>query len=210
MADEKKKLVAEISGDAKPMQQALDEAKRSVEQTAKAVNQTAQQTRQGYDNAAKAARQMGETGGNANITVAQAMRHPIQTVRQLAQEAKNAAASLLGIGQSAKTANADTKQLGQALGQMAGFGSQMAIIAKGFQALGRIIKEAVIAPIRDAYKETERLANLRLNANAGLFEGKAGTAKENIKALQDYYAAKRTEKVHRGIEGQGEGDAGGS
>lgn len=189
MADEKKKLVAEISGDAKPMQQALDAAKKSVEQTAKAVQQTAQQTRQGYDRAAQAAQEMGQTGAGANMTVAQAVRHPIQAVKTLAIEAKNAAAALLGVGRAGRQASAESKELGGALGQMVGMGSKMAIIAKGFQALGRIINEAVIAPIRDAYKETERLSNMRLNANMDIYGAKVSQWEGAKKELEAYYAA---------------------
>lgn len=189
MADEKKKLVAEISGDAKPMQQALDAAKKSVEQTAKTVQQTSQQTRQGYDRAAQAASKMGQTGASANMTVAQAVRHPIQAVKTLAIEAKNAAAALLGIGRAGRQASAESKELGGALGQMVGMGSKMAIIAKGFQALGRIINEAVIAPIRDAYKETERLAMMRLGANMDIYGAKVEKWADAKKELEAYYAA---------------------
>jgi hypothetical protein len=189
MADEKKKLVAEISGDAKPMQQALDAAKKSVEQTAQAVNQTSQQTRQGYDRAAQAAQRMGQTGAGANMTVAQAVRHPIQAVKTLAIEAKNAAAALLGMGRAGRQASAESKELGGALGQMVGMGSKMAIIAKGFQALGRIINEAVIAPIRDAYKETERLAMMRLGANMDIYGAKVEKWADAKKELEAYYAA---------------------
>ena len=189
MADEKKKLVAEISGDAKPMQQALDSAKKSVEQTAKTVQQTSQQTRQGYDRAAQAASKMGQTGASANMTVAQAVRHPIQAVKTLAIEAKNAAAALLGMGRAGRQASAESKELGGALGQMVGMGSKMAIIAKGFQALKHIIETAVVAPLRDAYKETERISNMRLNANMDIYGAQADKWGNAKKELEAYYAA---------------------
>jgi uncharacterized protein YoxC len=189
MADEKQKLVAEISGDAKPMQQALDAAKKSVEQTAKAVNQTSQQTRQGYDRAAQAASKMGQTGASANMTVAQAVRHPIQAVKTLAIEAKNAAAALLGMGRAGRQAGAEVKEAGGALGALIGLGSKMAIIAKGFQSLKSIIETALLAPLRDAYKETERLAKMRLDTNIGIYGGKADMWSGAKKELEAYFAA---------------------
>lgn len=189
MADEKKKLVAEISGDAKPMQQALDAAKKSVEQTAKTVQQTSQQTRQGYDRAAQAASKMGQTGASANITVAQAVRHPIQAVKTLAIEAKNAAASLLGMGRAGRQASAESKELGNALGQMVGMGSKMAIIAKGFQTLGQIIKDYVITPIKEAYKDIERIAKQRFAVNSEIYGVKADRWSSAKKELEAYFAA---------------------
>lgn len=189
MADEKQKLVAEISGDAKPMQQALDAAKKSVEQTAKAVNQTSQQTRQGYDRAAQAAQRMGQTGAGANMTVAQAVRHPVQAVKTLAIEAKNAAAALLGMGRAGRQASAESKELGGALGQMVGMGSKMAIIAKGFQALGQIIKDYVITPIKEAYKDIERIAKQRFAVNTEIYSGKADRWSNAKKELEAYYSA---------------------
>ena len=189
MADEKKKLVAEISGDAKPMQQALDAAKKSVEQTAKTVQQTSQQTRQGYDRAAQAAQKMGQTGAGANMTVAQAVRHPIQAVKTLAIEAKNAAAAMLGIGQAGKKAAADASAVSTALGGLGLATGKLAIIAKGFQALGQIIKDYVITPIKEAYKDIERIAKQRFAVNTEIYSGKADKWSGAKKELEAYFAA---------------------
>lgn len=167
------KLKATIDGDAKPLENALNQAGKAAESTAKDVTASSAQ--------------VGKAGQTSAIRIGDAMRHPIQTVRTLATEAKNAALALLGLGKAGQQAGNDVKQTGQALGSIVGLGSKMAVIAKGFQALKSIINDAIVKPLRDGYKEMMRMAGLRWNANADIYGRQIDKWKDAKAELAAYY-----------------------
>lgn len=166
------KLKATIEGDSKPLQNALNQAGKTAESTAKDVSASSAQ--------------VGKAGQASAVKIGDAIKHPIQTIRTLTAEAKNAALALLGMGKAGQQAGQESKEAGKALGSMIGVGSKMAIIAKGFQSLKSIVSEFA-AKIRDAYKDMMRLATMRFNANAEIYGKQIDKWRDAKKELADYY-----------------------
>lgn len=188
MADKNVKLTATIDANSKPLQQELDKAKQSADRTGQSMKSGMEKAAENFDRAGQSARNMGEAGRTAGISIGQAIKHPINTTKALVAQLKDGALALMGLGNAAKNASKDAQTTGQALGAIVGIGSKMAIIAKGFQALGNIIREAIVEPLRDGYKEIMRLADMRYNANSTIYGAQADKWQNAKKALMEYYS----------------------
>lgn len=186
MADKDVKLKATIEGDSKNLQSALNDAQKSATSASKKIEKSVEGVKGSFDSAGASARDMGATASKATMTIGEAMRHPIEAIKQLIAKLREAKQGMNQLGEAGKKAGQGSKDVEQALGSIVGIGSKFAVIAKGFQVIKEAIYLNVIKPIAEAYKETQRLANVSAT-KAGKHDTEVDDLKQKQKALLDYW-----------------------
>ena len=185
--DENVKLRATIEGDSKPLQNALNQAGQAADQAAKQVGGSVNAVGGSMERAAGSANAVGETAKKAGMTIGDAMRHPIEAIKRLVSSLREAKTGMEQLGEAGKKAGNGSKDVEKAMGAIAGIGSKFAIIAKGFSIIKEAIYQNLIQPIAEAYKETQRLANVSAT-KAGKHDKEIDDLKEKQQALLDYWS----------------------
>ena len=182
------KLTATIDADSQPLQNELDKAQAKAQQTGKQVERAADGAAKGMDRAAQSARQMGTAGATAGVTIRDALRHPIQAIRQLAASARDGIRALTGMGNAAKSAGgAGAMDVQQLAGALLGVGSMAALITKAVQKLGEAIDYWVIDPIKRAHQEMLRLSQVRVDISRQGVGTFAKKIQGDMQAMREYY-----------------------
>ena len=185
--DENIKLRATIEGDSKPLQNALEQAGQSADQAAKQVGGKMEATSGAMDNAAGAARAMGEAGKEAAGAIADAMRRPLDAIQEVANRAREANGELQGLGQSSNQVGQTAVTAGATVSKtFTALAAKLAIVTKGLEVIKRAIYDKFIKPFHDAGKEIAAIASMHLG-NAEKQEAKATKYNDMQKALLDYY-----------------------
>lgn len=189
MADSNVKLTVKIDGDASGLKKSVEEAQTKIDTTQQTVDKSVDKTREKYDQAGRSVVDMGNHGADAGAKIGESVAKQNRSIGTMISRVVAATMSIFGLGQAAEQAGQKAEQAGKK-----GSGSLEKIvkviggmvIAKGISIIVQGLHDIIIA-FRDAYKEANRMAQLRFDINMGVYNERTAQIEKATKALQEYY-----------------------